>query len=250
MSRNEMRAFLLYTFVASIVCWLCACAKPPEETQAVRAEQPINSTPTSSAPAIPIGQPVEANKSAADKKPANFQPPKPSEVKEKVTLVFQKVAAFDGARDPSFVVGDFNGDGSEDLAVAVKPNEGMLIEINSELANWIFEDPQKVAIPGTAPTSRSSANQIPAQAEKGDSLLAIIHGYGQKGWRNPEARQTYLLKNGAGVAMKTRTFETLRNGKEKLPPLRGDAIAQTIGGKSGFIFWTGAKYAWYSPEPK
>jgi len=30
--------------------------------------------------------------------------------------------------------------------------------------------------------------------------------------------------------------------------LRGDAISQTLGGRAGILFWTGAKYAWYSPE--
>jgi hypothetical protein len=242
-----MPTLLLFILITSIACWLFACARPPEEPKAVRAEQPLDSIPTSARAANKVAQPVEIS-NAAENKPPNLPAPKPGEIKEAVTRVFQQVATLDDAHNPSFVVGDFNGDGSEDLAVAVKPNEGMLIEINSELANWIFEDPQKVSIPGTAPASRPTpANQVRARAEKGDTLLAIIHGYGQKGWRNPEARQTYLLKNGVGVAMKTRKVETLRNGKDRLPPLRGDAIAQTIGGKSGLILWTGAKYAWYSP---
>jgi hypothetical protein len=38
-------------------------------------------------------------------------------------------------------------------------------------------------------------------------------------------------------------------GKTKLPPLRGDTISETVDGKAGILFWTGAKYAWHpSPE--
>src|SRR5262249_38279064 len=151
--------------------------------------------------------------------------------------VFQQVATLDEAHSPSSVVGDFNGDASQDLAVSVKPNEGMLIEINNELANWIFEDPKKVSIPGKTPAARGfSGNQMRARAEKGDTLLAIIHGYGPKGWRNPEARQTYLLKNGAGAGMIAQKVSSLRDIRE-LPLLRGDAIRETIGGDSGFIIW-------------
>ena len=249
MSRDGMRRLLSYILIASIACWLCACAKPPEETKAVRAEQPVESTPTPTAAANQVAQPVETATPVADK-PASLPPPKPDEVKKAVTRVFQQVATLDVAHSPSFVVGDFNGDGSEDLAVSVTPNEGMLIEINNELANWIFEDPKKVSIPGKTPAARGpSANQMRARAEKGDTLLAIIHGYGPKGWRNPEARQTYVLKNGAGAGMKAQKVTGLRDIRE-LPLLRGDAIGQTIGGDSGFIIWTGAKYAWYSPGLK
>src|SRR5262249_50460125 len=111
------------------------------------------STPTPTAPANQVAQPVETATPVADK-PASLPPPKPDEVKKAVTRVFQQVATLDVAHSPSFVVGDFNGDGSEDLAVSVTPNEGMLIEINNELANWIFEDPKKVSIPGKTPAAR------------------------------------------------------------------------------------------------
>ena len=91
----------------------------------------------------------------------------------------------------------------------------------------------------------------PVHAEKEDSLLAIIHGVGAQGWRAPEAKQTFLLKNGAGSNMTVLALKPLlaSKGKAKLPPMRGDTISQTIGGRPGILFWTGAKYAWYpSPE--
>jgi len=83
-------------------------------------------------------------------------------------------------------------------------------------------------------------------------LLAIIHGVGPQGWRSTEAKQTFLLKNGAGTNMTTESKKSLRESKDKqkLPPIRGDAIRSVIDRKSGLILWTGAKYAWYSPEVK
>jgi hypothetical protein len=82
-------------------------------------------------------------------------------------------------------------------------------------------------------------------------MLAIVHGVGSQGWRNPEAKQTFLLKNGVGSDMETQTLKSLRTGKykQRLPPLRGDGIKETVRGKAGLILWTGAKYAWYSTGP-
>jgi len=177
-------------------------------------------------------------------------PPKLDEVREAVVRVFVKAAALDESHTPSFVVGDFNGDGSEDLAVVITASEGSLAEINNELANWILEDPRTVPIPGTSPSKRTVPGK-PVKVVKGDTLLAIIHGVGARGWRNREARQTLLLRNGAGSNMIVQSARTLQGGADKtrLPRLRGDAISQTIGGKPGLLFWTGAKYSWYpSPE--
>src|SRR5207248_6510865 len=139
--------------------------------------------------------------------------------------------------------------GSEDLAVVTKAGENSLAEINSELANWTLEDPNKIPIPGARPATQMNP-PLPVRAEKGDPLLAIIHGVGPKGWRNPEAKQTFLLKNAAGSNMTVLAVKDLAasKSKPKLPPLRGDAISETVDGKSGMLFWTGAKYAW-QPSP-
>ncbi len=121
-----------------------------------------------------------------------------------------------------------------------------LREINSEVANWTLEDPQNFSPP--KPGSTTPIPPKPVRAEKGDALLAIIHGVGPEGWRAPEARQTFLLKNGAGSNILTQSREAMRHSKQRLPPIRGDVINETIGRKSGFLFWNGARYAWYSPS--
>jgi hypothetical protein len=87
------------------------------------------------------------------------------------------------------------------------------------------------------------------KAERNDQLLAIIHGVGPQGWRNAEARQSFLLRNAAGINATLQTAAKLR----EMPlnsnlPLRGDAISETVNGHRGLIFWTGAKYA-LAPQP-
>ncbi|HVS83147.1 MAG TPA: hypothetical protein VHE60_15570 [Pyrinomonadaceae bacterium] len=227
--------------------FILACDKPSDQAKTPELEPRVVSSgtpsPQTSQVPLPAATPTQATPSPAP-------PPKLTEVNEAMTRVFQKAAALDPASVPGFVVGDFNGDGSEDLAIVTKTSEGSLGEINNEMANWILEDPRNVPIPGTT-QSRLMAPGKRVRAEKGDTLLAIIHGAGPKGWRNPEAKQTFLLKNGAGSNMTVLAVKVLlaSKGKAKLPPMRGDTISQTIGGKPGILFWTGAKYAWYpSPE--
>jgi hypothetical protein len=189
--------------------------------------------------ASPTPSPTLVNKTST--------PPNSTEIRDTVARVFERVATPDPSH-PGFAIGDFNGDGSEDLAVAIRSSENSLGEINNELANWLLEDPRNVVIPKATSTVRNPSPK-PVRAEKGDTLLAIIHGVGPQGWRAPEAKQTFVLKNGAGLNMLVQSARSLRNSGQKLPPLKGDVIKETIGSKSGFVFWTGAKYGWFSSSP-
>jgi len=72
----------------------------------------------------------------------------------------------------NFVVGDFNGDGSEDLAVVVKPNETKLAEVNSEMANWILEDPKKIVLPSSSLAVPISNKPAPVRAEMAQQSTA------------------------------------------------------------------------------
>jgi hypothetical protein len=224
---------------------LPSCAKRSEEAKSVEpAPRVVSATEPVErvlALASPTPTPTPASKPLA--------PPNPTEIQETVARVFERAATPDTSRDPNFATGDFNGDGSEDLAVAVKASESSLETINSELANWILEDPRNISVQRTGVAQMPSHK--PVRAGKGDILLAIIHGVGPQGWRNPEAKQTFLLKNAAGSNLLGQSVKNLRDkkDKQKLPPLRGDAISETVGGKSGLLFWTGAKYAWYSSTP-
>lgn len=215
-------------------------AKTPELAPRVES----NVTPTSQTPQFlqPTASPSPATPPAP--------PPQLAEVRSAMARVFAKVVEPETTNAPAFVAGDFNGDGSTDLAVITKAGAASLKEINNELANWLLEDPRSVPIPGTNAANRMAPPK-PVRAEAGDTLLAIIHGVGAKGWRNPEAKQTFLLKNGAGSNMTVLSVKDLAASKDraKLPPLRGDTISETVDGKAGILFWTGAKYAW-RPSPE
>jgi hypothetical protein len=170
-----------------------------------------------------------------------------AETQAAVARVYQRAVVVDNNHPNPFIVGDFNGDTSQDIAVVVKPNKELLSEINSEFANWISEDPRKVALFNP----NKSVQQLPAleraKIEQEDTLLAIIHGYQQSGWRNPDAKQSYLLKNGNGEKMQAlplRGFPpALRIVKEGIRS-RADVITENAKGVRGFLYWTNGKYAW------
>jgi hypothetical protein len=227
----------------AIAFLLPGCAKRNEVVKSVepapRVESTIEPVARVLALASPTPSPTPASKPSA--------PPNPTEIRDTVARVFEKAATPDVSQTPGFAIGDFNGDGAEDLAVAIKVNEGSLGDINNELANWSLEDPRNVPI-------TTLSNRVPpgkrARVEKGDTLLAIIHGVGPEGWRAAEAKQTYVLKNGAGSKLLAQSSEAIRKAGKKLPQLRGDVLNETIRGKPGFVFWTGAKYAWFSTSPE
>jgi hypothetical protein len=167
-------------------------------------------------------------------------PPRLDEVEEAVNRIFKDAAIIDNSRNPNFIAGDFNGDLSQDIAVAVKPAPGKLPEMNEEIPAWMLRDPFAPVEPGMPPL----------RVEENDVLLAVIHGYGLDGWRDPQATQTYLLKNAVGSGMKRLTgkeFVAANRGK-KLPRLHGDLIGEVLQGASGCLYYAGATYSWYDPR--
>lgn len=225
--------FLILAVSTSLSCSKQSATSSPRSEQ-TNASQPAQSSTATLADSSPSVQLLRATE---QKSPPT--PPDPKEVGSAVARVFDKVAT----PQPAVVVGDFNGDGSQDLAVVIKSDSKSLPDLNNELANWILEDPRTVDT-GT----KRKPPQKPIQATQGDSLLAIIHGVGSDGWRNPNAKQAFVLKNGVGKTMLPVKATELRATKDKKQPaLRGDAIRENVAGQEGLIYWTGAKYAWYSP---
>lgn len=214
------KVVLVVLVIASCLSLSCSTESRP------RAEAP---------PPAPIAK-VEESQPEVSKLP----PPELDQVQDAVKRVFKEAAIVDSSQKPTFIAGDFNGDSSEDIAVILKPAPDKLAELNKEYSAWLLRDPF-----GTA---ESSGPRLRVAAT--DVLLAVIHGFGPQGWRDPEATQTYLLKNAVGSAMETRVhkdFMTANQGK-RLPQLRGDLIGETLGGKSGYLYYGGATYSWYDPK--
>jgi len=146
----------------------------------------------------------------------------------------------DSRQTPNFLAGDFNGDSSEDLAVILKPASGKLDDLNQDFPPWILRDVFLLPKVGAQPMRITTDEQ----------LLAVIHGYGKTGWRDPQATQTYLLKNAVGPAVKAYTkseVESAAQGK-RVPRLVGDLIGESLRGQSGYLYFNGAQYAWYDPK--
>jgi hypothetical protein len=193
-------------------------------------KKPIAEAPPP-APVAPSDQPQQV---------AKLPPPELNKVQEAVKRVFKDAVVIDNRHTPSFIVADFNGDLSEDLAVVVKPVADKVAELNEEYPAWILRDPFGRA-ESKGPRLRIAAD---------DALLAIIHGYGAQGWRNPEASQTFLLKNAAASGMEAqrlKEFTATHQGKA-LPSLRGDVIGETVDAKPGYLYYAGASYSWYDPR--
>jgi hypothetical protein len=185
--------------------------------------------------------------------PPETRPPQPAEAQEAIRRVYGQAVFVESSRPRYFVAGDFNGDGYIDLGVVVRPAPGQIARLNSEFANWIRCSPQKVKPPVPQRHGRILLQmEEPTVIEERDVLLAVVHGYGPQGWRNPEARQSYLLKNAVGDEIKLTPFKEAIKiaGKYKdAPRLRGDAVSETLDNKQGLLYYTGAKYAWHRLGP-
>lgn len=219
---------------------LCGCAKPHRQT-AESAAQPQAGQP--SATTTNVSNPEKAITEAT---------PHPVAIQAAITRVFDGTVSLDQNR---FLVGDLDKDGSQDLVAVVRPIKEKLSAVNDELARWKLEDPRKIIVVKSIKDLKQNLQSphTPVLATQDDLLLAVVHGDGPYGWRNPEATNAYLLKNAAGSNM---TLEPLKRalaaikGQGELFTLRGDVVRQTLGGETGFIFWTGADYAWHSFKGK
>jgi hypothetical protein len=178
---------------------------------------------------------------------ASGKPPTVAEAQDALERVYRRAVVLRVHPPATFVAGDFNGDGSEDIAIAVTP-QGNLAELNSEFANWIVADPKKASVFDPKKGAQSlPAERGPAKVEPGEPLLAIIHGHGPNGWRDRDATQSYLLKVGPGSGMRViplKSFPPALKVRERGANSRADIILGTLNGRPGFLYWSPGKYAW------
>ena len=223
MSTLHLKKFALSTFALLIT--VCSFTSSCSKTQTTM----IESTPA-----------YQPKPSEATVKMPDVVAPKLAEVHAVVHRVFKDAAVVDTTVNPSFFLGDFNGDASQDLAVVLKPAPGRVAGLNQEYPPWLVRDP--LFIDQTAKPAVS--------IQQHDVLLAIIHGYGDNGWRDPQATQTFLLKNavGSNITVKTgQDFAREHSGKN-LPRPRGDLIAENLRGVNGYLFYSSSNYQWYDPK--
>ncbi len=218
----------------ALVALLAACAKPPQ------TETPPTATETPAVAPLPPAPPPAPTR-------ATLPPPTAAEVRAAVARVYQDVVRVNKEGAPTFVVGDFNGDQVQDLAVVVEPAKEKLDELNSDVAPWRIRDPLTASLPPPVMAVRRNDPPTRVVITAGDKLLlAIIHGYGPQGWRDPEARQTLLLKNVVGDRL---TVQPLRSAlPTKGARLRGDVIKTNVTSAAGFLYYIHSSYEWYNPR--
>ncbi len=249
--------FSCLTLSCVSVFMVCACTSTREQTAITTAPpQPVSTqpAPTQSGPtqptltAAPTPPPIASTPNA----PPTTAPLQAAEVNAKLAQIFQGAVQLDATQPENAFVGDFNGDDSEDIAIVVKPSADKLADINSEVANWILEDPRQVFIPDpNKAVQKLPAPPAPIKVQPNDVLLAVIHGYKENGWRDPAAQQTYLLVHAVGNARRVPTrAEALQALKANNSRLRGDIIQEELNRQPGYLYWAGAKYAWLAPPPR
>ncbi len=184
----------------------------------------------------------------AEPTPAPFgvrlRPPTEAEVEGGLRRAFGETVRPAGAR--RCLLGDFNGDGAEDVAMPVRPAEGHLLELNDGLANWRVQDALDEDASRREPAR--NAERAETTVEPGEVLLAVVHGFGPEGWRDDRARQCYLVRHATGAPFEARLRTELLRYVGRVSDgaqLTGDVILCAAGRRPGFVYWTGARYAWH-----
>ncbi len=217
--RLTATAFVTVSLLALFMFSACSSAPPPRKAE---GPAPVyQSTPESAAPLTP----------------SVALAPKRNEVENKIKTVFKDAAVLNPNYNPNFFTGDFNGDASQDLVVILRPVN--LDEMNRQFAPWLVRDPRS-----------SQSTRVRPPIEKDETVLAVIHGYGTNDWRDPDATQTFLLKNVVGNNLKVQTGKEFieANSGRKLPRPQGDLIGATINGTQGYLYYATSNYSWYDPK--
>ena len=218
--RQTATALLTVSLPALIM--ISACSRSAQQQAKAEAPPPVyQSTPESAKPLTP----------------SVAMGPKLPEVQSKIKTVFKDAAVLHPSHNPNFFTGDFNGDNSQDLVVILKPVN--LDEMNRQFAPWLVRDPRS-----------NLSTRVRPPIGKDETLLAVIHGYGNNDWRDPDATQTFVLKNVVGNDIKVQSgkeFVEVNSGR-KLPQAQGDLIGETIDGTQGYLYYATSNYSWYDPK--
>lgn len=244
----------LCTLALAAALSACAAPEPTKEGRPRAASQPTPAAPQApTAATLPSPAATEAPGAQPSSAPqaARQSPPDARDVRAAVERTYKGAVTLEERAAVAAAVGDFNGDGSEDLIVEARPAPGRVSDLNDEFANWIVSDPRAVGPQvSRASDPRQGARKVAPrsgrpQVEAGDALLVVVHGYKEAGWRNPEALQTYLLRGAAGTEMRVEPRAIARlSTRGRIPRLLGDVLSQRLEGRDGFLYWTGSTYGW------
>jgi len=193
------------------------------------------------APAIPVTTPSAAPTTLA----TALGPPQAADVQAKLDQVFHGAVRAVGTAG-SFAAGDFSRDGLTDLAALAEVNPERLGDVNDDLAAWIVQDamvgPQAPHTGAVPPRPRLAASE---------RVLVVINAFDQAGWRNPDARQTYVVKGvTTGPLGATPIAAVVDRTTRPLGPPFGDVLEAQAEARQGFISYVNGRYSWAPFETK
>jgi hypothetical protein len=129
------------------------------------------------------------------------------------------------------LVGDFNGDGSEDAVFVANSRGG--VQANS--GRFHVSDPSSDYFGIGDPRITS---QFASPMPGGARYLLIIHGSGKEGWHSKEPKERFVLINVA--------FERISLGRvTRKKKLLDDISVEESDGLNSFVFWNGHGYTWH-----
>ena len=223
----------LVEFISAVLLAACLCGC---NSSASRAESPIVDmafTPAS----------VSSNSAVS---PLPNRAATSAEVKEALNRIFADDVSIAAGSENKVLEGDFNGDGSVDVAIIVRPAADKLPAINGQLANWTIQNPHRAFVP---PRHKSVVTLPPHPAAevvgKDELLLAMIHGNGPSGWRDPDARQAFLLRQAVGSSMQVGWPSPKLKHDVGAFANQTNVLTESQSGVPGALYWTGAGYAWH-----
>jgi len=191
--------------------------------------------------------PVAVPQDSTEVPPTKLNSPAPTnaEITQAVARIFGNVVSVPQRRT-DFLSADLNGDGSDDLAVVVDLHPQGKRSAADQFANWSLQDVRSVELPPAHTAVYTYSPNAPRPEIRARQVLAVVHGYGPKGWRDAEAKQAYLLVHAAGDHLSVARISELERQGTPIPRMSANpswAIVESIGNREVTIYWTGAQYA-------
>jgi len=137
-------------------------------------------------------------------------------------------------QDFPVLVGDFNGDGSEDAVFVATARGG--IQMTSDRYHVLDPSNEYFGV-GDPKITSQFASQYPG----GPRYLLIIHGNGPEGWHAKEPRERFVLIN---VAFDHISIGHIEKKKKKATKVIDDIGLEETGILNSFLYWNGHRYKW------